>query len=113
LANVENQLGLTLRALWNTSAPLQAYATGLQGEIGLNGSPMPWSTHRPGEEGLEATGAICLPDVYDDFSAVPTGAPAISGLDRYRVALAHIAAPRPRPAPPAGPALTRPARPRP
>lgn len=94
LADVENQLSLTLRALWNTSVPLQAYATGLQDEIGLNGRSMPWSTHRPGEEGLEATGAICLPDVYDDFSSTSTGTPAISGLDRYRVALAHIAAHR-------------------
>ncbi len=90
LVDVENQLSLTLRALWNTSVPLQAYATGLQDES----SPMPWSTHRPGDTTVEGTGAICLPDVYDDFSEASTGTPAVKGLDRYRVALAHIAAHR-------------------
>ena len=76
-ADVEHQLGLTLRALWRISAPLQAFATGLQDAP----TPAPWSTHRTGGD------AICLPDVYDDLQGV-------SGLDRYRVALAHMAAHR-------------------
>ncbi len=76
-ADVENQLGLTLRALWRISAPLQAFATGLQD----GPTPAPWSTHRTGGD------AVCLPDVYDDLQGV-------SGLDRYRVALAHMAAHR-------------------
>jgi nitric oxide reductase NorD protein len=76
-ADVEHQLGLTLRALWRIDAPLQAFATGFQ----EGPAPAPWSTHRTGDD------AVCLPDVYDDLQGV-------SGLDRYRVALAHMAAHR-------------------
>ncbi|MBK7000596.1 MAG: hypothetical protein IPH35_11730 [Rhodoferax sp.] len=85
LADVENQLGLTLHALWDHTVALQAYATGL----GDGGTPAPWSTHHKDD-----VGSICLPDVYDDFSERSTDLPAVSGLNRYRVALAHIAAHR-------------------
>jgi nitric oxide reductase NorD protein len=76
LPDVERQLDLTLRALWQDSLPLHAYATGLAGAP----APAPW---------IDATG-ICLPDVYD---ALDGGNP-VSGLDRYRAALAHMAAHR-------------------
>jgi len=76
-ADVENQLGLTLRALWQFVPPLHAFATGMQDAP----TPAPWSTHLTGQD------SICLPDVYDDLHG-------INGLDRYRVALAHIAAHR-------------------
>ncbi|MEY4345923.1 MAG: hypothetical protein RL032_1755 [Pseudomonadota bacterium] len=74
-ADVEHQLGLTLRALWQMDAPLLAYATGLQDTP----DPAPWSTHHT------AHSMVCLPDVVDELYGV-------SGLDRYRVALAHMAA---------------------
>jgi nitric oxide reductase NorD protein len=73
LADVERQLDLTLRALWQDPAPLRAYATGLDDTV----TPAPWTS----------ADGICLPDVYDTLHGV-------SGLDRYRVALAHIAAHR-------------------
>jgi nitric oxide reductase NorD protein len=74
LVDVERQLDLTLRALWQDPAPLHAYATGLDEAP----APAPWTTfHSPGD-------SICLPDVYDTLHGV-------SGLDRYRVALAHLA----------------------
>ncbi|MDE2416481.1 MAG: VWA domain-containing protein [Burkholderiales bacterium] len=76
-ADVESQLGLTLRALWQIEVPLRAFATGMQDAATL----APWSTHHTGQD------SICLPDVYDDYCGV-------SGLDRYRVALAHMAAHR-------------------
>jgi hypothetical protein len=76
-ADVEHQLGLTLRALWQMDAPLLAYATGVQDTP----APAPWSTHHT------AHSTVCLPDVYDDLHGV-------SGLDRYRAALAHMAAHR-------------------
>ncbi|MBK7004172.1 MAG: VWA domain-containing protein [Burkholderiales bacterium] len=95
-ADVENQLSLTLRALWNTSAPLQAFATGMQdGNERADGSnATPWSTHQFGDANDSGKGSICLPDVVDDFCEPTTGLPPVSGLDRYRVALAHIAAHR-------------------
>ena len=74
LVDVEQQLALTLRALWKDDTPLHAYATGLQ----ETASPAPWTmihTH---------SDSVYLPDVYDVLHGV-------SGLDRYRVALAHIA----------------------
>jgi nitric oxide reductase NorD protein len=80
LADVENQLGLTLRVLWGSSAPLRAYATSL----GETPNAAPWSTHHTADD------SICLPDVYDTLP----GAFPVSGLDRYRVALAHLAAHR-------------------
>jgi hypothetical protein len=80
-ADVGHQLGLTLRALWQMDAPLLAYATGLQDTP----APAPWSTHHTSSK--RDSDSICLPDVYDDLHGV-------SGLDRYRLALAHIAAHR-------------------
>jgi len=80
LADVENQLGLTLRVLWGTSVPLRAYATSL----GEAPNAAPWSTHHTADD------SICLPDVYDTLP----GPDPVSGLDRYRVALAHLAAHR-------------------
>ena len=80
LADVDNQLALTLRVLWRDSVPLRAYATSL----GDAPNPAPWSTHHTAED------SICLPDVYDTLP----GPHPVSGLDRYRVALAHLAAHR-------------------
>ena len=80
LADVENQLALTLRVLWGSSVPLRAYATSL----GEAPNPAPWSTHHTTDD------SICLPDVYDTLPGPHT----ISGLDRYRIALAHLAAHR-------------------
>jgi nitric oxide reductase NorD protein len=80
LADVENQLGLTLRALWQIKGPLRAYATGW----GDKPAPAPWTTHHTPDD------SICLPDVYDDFP----GEYPVKGIDRYRVALAHMAAHR-------------------
>jgi nitric oxide reductase NorD protein len=77
LVDVERQLDLTLRALWQTHAPLHAYTTGLND----SSTHTPWSTHHTDDDSL------CLPDVYDDLNGV-------CGLDRYRVALAHMAAHR-------------------
>ena len=74
LADVERQLELTLRGLWQDPAPLRAYATGFDDLP----APAPWSTH------LSAHDSLCLPDVYDDLNG-------ISGLNRYRLALAHLA----------------------
>jgi nitric oxide reductase NorD protein len=74
LVDVERQLDLTLRALWQDPAPLHAYATGLDEAP----APAPWSTLHT------ASDSIFLPDVYDTLHGV-------SGLDRYRVALAHLA----------------------
>ena len=74
LADVERQLELTLRGLWQDPAPLRAYATGFDGLP----APAPWSTHHTEHD------SICLPDVHDDLHGV-------SGLDRYRLALAHLA----------------------
>lgn len=89
-ADVENQLSLTLRALWGNSAPLQAFAT----DLDTGASPLPWSTHRSGDTQSSSLGSICLPDVYDDCSSGASGMAPVSGLDRYRIALAHMAAHR-------------------
>lgn len=90
LTDVENQLCLTLRALWGSSAPLQAFTT--DSKNGAN--PTPWSTHRSGDPHASAVGTICLPDVYDDFVSGQSNKPSVSGLERYRIALAHMAAHR-------------------
>ena len=58
LADVENQLGLTLRALWQINVPLRAYTTGW----GDKPAPAPWTTHHTPDD------SICLPDVYDDLA---------------------------------------------
>ena len=77
LVDVERQLDLTLRALWQDPVPLRAYATGLDEAP----TPAPWTTIHTTND------SICLPDVYDTMP----GANPVSGLDRYRVALAHLA----------------------
>jgi nitric oxide reductase NorD protein len=119
-ADVEDQLSLTLRALWQMNVPLQAFATDMDGNNGASGhTTLPWSTHQSvhsgtagvtavaGGEGTvgatgiatvaggsSALGSICLPDVYDNYCEPSTARAPVSGLDRYRVALAHIAAHR-------------------
>ncbi len=90
LTDVENQLSLTMRALWGSSVPLQAFPSGLD----HGASPTPWSTHRSGDTSASGLGAICLPDVYDDCPSHTAELASVSGLDRYRAALAHIAAHR-------------------
>ncbi|MGC9163144.1 MAG: nitric oxide reductase activation protein NorD [Thiomonas sp.] len=70
LSNVERRLDLTLRGLWQDSARLIAYSTAFD----QLRQPVPYDDHL----------GIHLPDVYDDLNGV-------SGLDRYRLALAHIA----------------------
>jgi nitric oxide reductase NorD protein len=62
------------------NVPLRAYATGW----GDKPSPAPWTTHHTADD------SICLPDVYDALA----GEHPVSGIDRYRVALAHMAAHR-------------------
>ncbi len=74
LADVERQLDLTLRALWQDASPLRAYTTGLDDAP----AGAPWTTLRTADD------SICLPDAYDTLRGV-------TGLDRYRVALAHLA----------------------
>ncbi|TXH74653.1 VWA domain-containing protein [Thiobacillus sp.] len=69
LVDVERKLDLYLRGLWQDSDQLVPYSTAFD-EIR---KPVPY---------YDKLG-IRLPDVYDD-------AGAISGLDRYRAALAHI-----------------------
>lgn len=126
-ADVEQQLGLTLRALWNMDVPLQAFATGMEGTDDTHGTSdhptPPWSTHQSVPSGAAgvtagadagasgevfadaigaatvaggsgALGSICLPDVYDDYCEPSTARAPVRGLDRYRVALAHMAAHR-------------------
>jgi nitric oxide reductase NorD protein len=75
LADVERQLDLTLRGLWRDTLPLMAYSTGFAPAPGRPVVTAPY----------HAADGIRLPDVYDDWS------PAVSGLDRYRAALAHMA----------------------
>lgn len=70
LVDVERKLDLYLRGLWQDSDHLVPYSTAFD-EIR---KPVPY---------YDKLG-IRLPDVYDDAGAV-------SGLDRYRVVLAHIA----------------------
>lgn len=76
-STVERQLEATLRALWQDTALLHAYATGLDDGPSTSAIAAPWFTAE----------AICLPDVYSESHGV-------SGLNRYRLALAHIAAHR-------------------
>ncbi|TXT38710.1 MAG: von Willebrand factor type A [Comamonadaceae bacterium] len=66
-------LDLYLRALWQDSDVLVPYPTTLNGPL----APMPY---------MDAYG-IRLPDVYDTHQGIP-------GIDRYRAALAHMAAHR-------------------
>jgi hypothetical protein len=69
LVDVERRLDLTLRGLWRDDAHLIPYSTAFD-EIR---KPVPY---------YDKLG-IRLPDVYDDAAGV-------SGLDRYRAALAHM-----------------------
>ena len=71
LVDNERKLDLYLRGLWRDSDHLVPYSLGFD-ELR---KPVPY---------YDKLG-IRLPDVYDDFHS-------ISGLDRYRAALAHIAA---------------------
>ncbi len=72
-ADHERKLGLYLRSLWNDHDHFVPYSTAFD-ELR---KPMPYYDRL----------GIRLPDVYDDT-------PAVSGLDRYRAVLAHIAAHR-------------------
>ncbi len=78
LADVERPLELGLRALWQDTATLQAYASDFDGKP----TPAPWAL--PASAEGSDPGSICLPDVYDSLHGV-------SGLDRYRLAIAHLA----------------------
>ncbi|HLP98135.1 MAG TPA: VWA domain-containing protein [Sideroxyarcus sp.] len=73
LADNERKLDSYIRALWNDSDYLIPYSVAFD-ELR---KPMPYYT----EDGIR------LPDVYDDLDGV-------SGIDRYRAALAHMAAHR-------------------
>ncbi|HRD88242.1 MAG TPA: VWA domain-containing protein [Accumulibacter sp.] len=76
LVDHERQLDLYLRALWGEQALFVPYAVGI--EAASLASPMP-----PAQP-YDDAGGIRLPDVLDD-------AHGVSGIDRYRAALAHIA----------------------
>ncbi len=69
----ERALDIYLRALWQDSSHFVPYSSGF-GELK---KPMPYYDHL----------GIRLPNVYDDYNGV-------SGLDRYRLTIAHIAAHR-------------------
>ena len=73
LADNERKLDLYLRGLWRDNDYLVPYSTGFD-ELR---KPIPYYDQL----------GIRLPDVYDDANG-------ISGIDRYRAALAHIAAHR-------------------
>ena len=73
LADNERKLDMYLRGLWQDSDYLVPYSTGFDDLR----KPIPYYDHQ----------GIRLPDVYED-------ACGISGIDRYRAALAHIAAHR-------------------
>ncbi len=73
LVDNERKLDTYFRALWNESDYLVPYSVAFDNLI----KPMPYFD----EDGIR------LPDVYDDFDGV-------KGIDRYRVALAHMAAHR-------------------
>ncbi|MDD2929039.1 MAG: VWA domain-containing protein [Sideroxydans sp.] len=73
LVDNERKLDSYIRALWNDSDYLIPYSV----DIDELHKPMPYYT----DDGIR------LPDVYDD-------ADGISGIDRYRAALAHMAAHR-------------------
>ncbi len=70
LGDVERKLELYLRSLWQLSPPLIPYSTAFD-ELR---KPIPY---------YDALG-MRIPDVYDSHNG-------ISGLDRYRIALAHMA----------------------
>ena len=68
-ADVERTLQLGLRALWGETLPLAPISTLQEDAV-----PTP----------CLAEGALHLPDVYDDAAGV-------AGIDRYRLAIAHLA----------------------
>ena len=87
-ADVERQLALYLRALWRDSDVLVPYSTGFD-ELRKT---LPYYD----ELGLR------IPDVFDDWPPLPAGGArlaneaggegaGVSGLDRYRAVLAHMA----------------------
>lgn len=81
LADQARALNLTLRALWGLEDEIHPYSTGYD----IDRRPRPH---------LDKLG-FHVPDVYEDAAAESTsGSPAVSGLDRYRAALAHLAAHR-------------------
>jgi hypothetical protein len=79
LVDHERPLDLYLRGLWGDCAPLVPYATGH--DPGANAALSEQSS--PALPYYDASG-IRLPDVLDD-------AHGVSGIDRYRASLAHIA----------------------
>lgn len=93
LVDHERKLHLFLRAFWNLDEVLQPYSLAFDHE------------RRPSPH-LDKLG-FHLPDVYEDLAlsatsttprtappAAPHGAATVSGLDRYRATLAHLAAHR-------------------
>jgi uncharacterized protein YoaH (UPF0181 family) len=73
LVDNERKLDTYIRALWNDNDYLIPYSVAFDEQH----KPMPYYT----DDGIR------LPDVYDDLNGVP-------GIDRYRAALAHMAAHR-------------------
>ena len=87
LVDRERELRLFLRAFWSLDEALQPYS------LAFDQERHPWPH-------LDKLG-FHLPDVYDDVAPLPSAANApgsdaaeVSGLDRYRAALAHLAAHR-------------------
>jgi len=74
----ERKLDMYLRSLWQDEAYFVPYSLGFD-ELR---KPVPYYDHL----------GIRVPDVYDDFSAADGS--VVCGIDRYRVAIAHIAAHR-------------------
>ncbi len=77
LTKCERTLELTLRSLWQDDSAIVAYGTGFAA------GTHPGAVHQPYWDEY----AMRLPDVYD-------AAHGLSGLQRYQVALAHMAAHR-------------------
>lgn len=87
LVDQERKLHLFLRAFWDMEEVLQPYS------LAFDHERQPWPH-------LDKLG-FHLPDVYDDLVPVPSPslspaehAAEVTGLDRYRAALAHLAAHR-------------------
>lgn len=87
LVDHERKLHLLLRAFWNLDEVLQPYS------LAFDHERQPWPH-------LDKLG-FHMPDVYEDVAAVPSPslspaehAAEVTGLDRYRAALAHLAAHR-------------------
>ncbi len=73
----ERKLDMYLRGLWEDESYFVPYSLGFD-ELR---KPVPYYDHL----------GIRVPDVYDDFD---TGSVVVSGLNRYRITIAHIAAHR-------------------